>query len=454
MSSTTFLVGASTPTGHHRRIELAGNDLWTFARVDNVFVYPSTIDIDRFKDALARTLSLWPFVAGCGRLEDGEHYFIEMSDHPLPVTVVHNNQLSEWPLDSNVVVEMTDCPLSSFVDEVQTMKSFDNVSDEPMVRLKLTHLVQSGEWVLGISWSHALGDAAACLQFSSTISRFYQQLEAPESPPTFERRLWRQEEADPSFLPRMKQLRDAKPAQEMLPRFFASQLAYDQVTVHFSGDQLARLRTLVHGDDITVHDALIAYILVTLNTVCYNDEKKPRIRRTNTSVNFRGVLDSIAPLGQVANAIFMMVSDNFDDSCSLTSIAQTIRRSIIRSRDPKFLEPWLATSDGLMRRNIREKMFPDMGLSPDEMVTNSNFRYDWANEVDFGYTDQCRFYTSWTGPLYLRIFRLNPKKDGDQWLKRDRNGAEVTFRIDKEFKEIFLNTIQGDMNENFENVKK
>ena len=454
MSSTTFLVGPLTPTGHHRRIELAGNDLLTFARVDNVFVYPSTIDVDKFKDALARTLSLWPLVAGCGRLEEGEHYFIEMSDHPLPVTVVHNDQLSEWPLDSNVVVEMIDCLLSSFVDEVQTMKLFDNVSDEPMVRLKLTHLVQSGEWVLGISWSHALGDGAACLYFSSTISRFYQQLEAPEPSPTFERRLWRKEEVDLSFLPRMKQLRDARPVQEIIPRFFANQLAYDHVAVHFSGDQLARLRTLVHGDDLTVLDALIAYILVTLNTACYNDHEKPRIHRTNTTVNFRGISDSIAPPGQVANAIFMMVSDNFDDSCSLTSIAQAIRRSIIRSRDPKFLEPWLATSDDLMRRNMREKMFADMGLSPDEMVTNSNFQYDWANEVDFGYTDQCRFYTSWTGPLYLRIFRLNPKKDGDQWTTRDRNGAEVAFRIDKESKELFLNAIQRDINENFENVKK
>jgi hypothetical protein len=454
MSSTTFLVGPSIPTGHQRRVELAGNDLWIFARVDNVFVYPSSIDVDQFKDALARTLSLWPLVASRGRLEEGEHYFIEMSDHPLPLTVVHNDQLPEWPLDSNVVVEMTDCPLSGFIDEVQTMKSFDNVSDEPMVRLKLTHLVQSGEWVLGISWSHALGDAAAYLQFSCTISRFYQQLEAPEPPPIFERRLWRQDEVDPSFLPRMKQLRDAKPAQEMFQRFFANQLAYDPVTVHFSSDQLVRLRTLIDGDDITVHDALIAYILVTLNTACYNDEEKHRIRRTSTTVNFRGVSDSIAPAGQVANAIFMMVSDNVDDSCSLTSIAQTIRRSIIRSRDPKFLEPWLATADDLMRRNMREKKFPDMGLSPDEMVVNSNFRYDWANAVDFGYTDQCRFYTSWTGPSYLRIFRLNPKKEGEQWLKRDRNGSEVAFRIDKESKQVFLNAIQRDMNENFENVKK
>lgn len=40
---------------HH--IELTGFDLWTTALIDIVFIYPSEINIDQFKEALSRTLS-------------------------------------------------------------------------------------------------------------------------------------------------------------------------------------------------------------------------------------------------------------------------------------------------------------------------------------------------------------------------------------------------------------
>ena len=50
--TSTFLIYPSSPTGNNRRIELAGLDLWRMARIDNVFVYPSEINIDRFKDSI------------------------------------------------------------------------------------------------------------------------------------------------------------------------------------------------------------------------------------------------------------------------------------------------------------------------------------------------------------------------------------------------------------------
>jgi len=449
----SFLVFPSIPTGNNHRIELAGTDLWTIVRIDNVFVYPSEINIDQFKDALGHTLSLWPIAAGRTILENDEHYIIEMCDNPIPVTLVVNNHLNKWPLNSNVIVELNEKLLSTFIDQVQVLKLFHNSSNEPLVRFKLTHIVESGEWVLGISWYHVLGDAAACLHFSNTLSRFYQRMEPTKPLPIFERRLWRENEADQSLLSIMKQLRDAKPSEIIFKNTFADQINYDQLNLHFSGKQLAELRTLAGGDNITIHDALTAYIILTLNTYCYYNTDEYRILRTNTAVNHRGVSNTIAPQGQVANAIFMMLSDNFDDPYSLSNIAKTIRRSINQSRDSKFLEPWLATADGLMRKNLKNNKLPDLGRFSNEVVVNSNFRYDWANLVDFGYTDKCRFYTAWSGALYLRVFRLNPQKYGNEWLSRDRDGAEVSFRIEKDLKEKFINAWQRDINENFNNVK-
>ncbi|CAF4254142.1 unnamed protein product [Adineta steineri] len=436
--TSTFLVYPSPPTGNNRRLELAGLDLWRMARIDNVFVYPSEINIDRFKEALSRTLSLWPFIIGRSRLDTDEHYFIEMFDNPIPVVLFNDYESVKWPFDSNVIQDFYTNSLSTYLDEVRVTNLFDNTNDEPLVRLKLTHIIQSNEWKLGISWAHELGDAASCLNFSNTLSRLYQHMEPLESLPIFERRLWKNDEIDPSLLSTMKHFRDAKPLEEMWKKFMIDQEAYDQVNLSFSSEQLVKLRTLAGDDNTTIQDALTAYIILTLNKYCYYNDDKRRILRTNTSVDFRGVSDSIA----------------YTDPYSLSSIAKTIRQSIIKSRDSKFLERWLATADDAMRKMIHNNRLADLGFVPNEIIVNSNLRYDWVDLVDFGYKDQCRFYTGWSGAFYLRIFRLNPICKKNTWLSRDRNGAEVIFRIEKNLKAKFLNMIKRDIGENFKNINK
>ncbi|UJR22963.1 hypothetical protein I4U23_025990 [Adineta vaga] len=453
--TTTFFVYPSNPQGFNHRIELVGLDLWRMARIDNVFVYPSIIHIERFKKALSDTLSLWPFIAGRSRQDTNEHYFVEMSDSSIPVTVTKNSDLMKWPFNSNVIIDFYECSLSTYIDEVQVLKLFDNTQDEPLVRIKLTEIIQSNEWILGISWAHELGDAASCLYFLNTISCLYQQKEPLLPKPHFERRLWKQDEADPSLLPMMKHLRDAKSFDEMWKKFMIDQEAYKQVNLCFSSEQLKILHDLINENlQVTLHDALIAYIILTLNTYCYNDDDQHRILRTKTSINFRGVSDTIAPKNQIANSVLIMLSENFEDPYSMSSIAKTIRQSILKSRDQTFLERWLATADTAMRKMTQENHLADLGFVSNEIIVNSNFRYDWASSVDFGYTDQCRFYTGWSGAFYLRIFRLNPMFDENTWLPKDRDGAEVIFRIDKDLKEKFVNVIKQDMEDNFKRVKK
>jgi NRPS condensation-like uncharacterized protein len=448
--TSIFHVYPSIPTGNNRRIELAGLDLWRMARIDNIFVYPSEINIDRFNDALSRTLSLWPLIAGRSHLESNEHYIIEMSDKSIPVTLMNNHDLVKWPFDSHVIIDFSINSLSIYFDEIDVVKLFDNSQDEPLVRIKLTYIIQSNEWILGVSWAHELGDAASCLMFLNTLSRLYQYMEPIEPLPIFERRLWQQDEIDSSLLSRMKHFRDAKPFEVMWEKFMIDQKSYEQVNLCFSGEQLEKLRLLAGGNTITIHDALTAYIILTLNRYCYKSTDERHILRTNMSVNFRGVSDSIASTGQIGNAMFMMLSENFEDSFSLSNIAKTIRCSIIKSRDSKYLKRWLATADDAMRKMIQNNRLADLGFVSNEIIVNSNLRYDWTNLVDFGYTNKCRFYTGWSGSFYLRIFHLNPIYNGHQWIPSDQNGAEVIFRIEKEFKEIFINAIKRDMNENFQ----
>ncbi|CAM4836641.1 unnamed protein product [Rotaria magnacalcarata] len=450
---TSSLIRPSLPAGNNCRIALAGIDLWITPRIDNVFVYDTDLDIDRLKEALSRTLTAWPLVCGQFLVLDGENYVIEMSDNAIPFSLFNNTELARWPHDRTVVFNSVDGLLPPFLDEVKSEQLLKSSSYEPLFRLKVTRLIQSGEWVMGTSWAHVLGDAFACLNFLHTLSCFYQQVECPVLAPSFERRLWRCEEADQSLLPTMKHLCDAVSTEENLRKVMNEELTHDQLNIHFSGKQLVRLLALCDDTSLTIHDIMIAYIILTLNTSCFQKEEEI-IRYTNNIVNYRGVSDSIAPPNLIGNCTLRMISENFDNPYSLSNIARSIRRSILRSRDPQFLEHWLATADDLMRNMARNGLEVNIDHFQNGIIVNSNFRYDWARSVDLGHTDKCRFHTEGTTSLFLRVFRLNPIYDGTQWKTRDREGAEVAFRIEKNMRKKFLDVWQRDIHENFVHVKK
>ena len=269
----SWLIFPSSSNGNNRRIELAGIDLWIIPRIDNVFVYPSDLNINRLKQALSHTLSLWPLIAGRFLLVDDEHYVIEMSDNGIPFSIIENTELTRWPLDLNVVLDAAKGQLQTFIDEVQTTKLLHESIDEPLFRLKITHLLQSDEWIMGISWAHVLGDAYACIKLLNTFSRFYQQLEPLEPFPVFERRLWHRENTDQSFLPFMRHLTDALSSKQNLEKIMIAQITHDQTNLHFSGKQLVQLHKLTNNNQLTIQDVMTAYIICTLNTHCFeNDE--------------------------------------------------------------------------------------------------------------------------------------------------------------------------------------
>ena len=159
----TTYIKAYLPTGNGRRIALLGIDL-IFGSIDNVFVY-SSLDVDRLRDALRLALSRWPILTGRVLVHDDQH-FIEFSDNSIPLTYVENDQLERWP-DLPVVVD----------DTTKISQSFDSVQYkpqiEPLVRLKVTHLLKSGEYVLGTSFDHMVGDANSNLHFLTDLSRIY-----------------------------------------------------------------------------------------------------------------------------------------------------------------------------------------------------------------------------------------------------------------------------------------
>ncbi|CAF1338068.1 unnamed protein product [Rotaria sordida] len=420
--------------------------------VDNVFVYP-TLDIKQLQNAIGRTISLWPIVVGRLCITDNEHYSIELSDNPIPFTYVENDELERWPILPVAIDDRT--ILQSFVDSVPS----EPTQDDPLVRFKVTRLVRSNEYVLGVSFYHMLGDADSYIHFLSDLSRFYQGLEPLSPKPSFERHLWIKKDApraiDSSLMPLLQPLQDARPRDIIIAKVVEEHTTTDPVQISFSSEQLTKLHSLAGQgiESITIQDALTAYIIVTLNKYVLVSDNE-HIRRTNTIINYRGISDTLAPRGQVDNSIMFMLSDDFDNPLSLQCVAKTIRASINKARNEEFLERWLITIDLMMRKIHKEGKAWNFASYPNEIWFNSNLKYDWASKVDLGMKDQCRFHTVGVSKLKCRVFPLNPIQDVDGNWTRDHGGAEVSFRIPKEdCKNKFIAAWNNDVKENFMNFK-
>ncbi|UJR11164.1 hypothetical protein I4U23_015345 [Adineta vaga] len=441
----TSLINASSSSGNNRRIKLLSTDL-IFGGIDNFFVYPS-LDVNRLQDAISRTLSFWPILTGRVFIENDDDYFIQFSDESIPFTYCENDQLEQWP---NLPVIVDDASiLQPFIDSIQFKPEV-----EPLLRLKVTRLVRSNEYVLGTSFSHMVGDADSNIHFLNDLSQIYQELEIILPRPIFERHPLNSEDAQFTSSSILKLYQNVDTRTAVLARLTKEHTATDPLNMSFSSEQIARLHQLSGGFQaaITPHDALCAYIILLLNKHVFQTEDKC-IRRTYIYANYRNVTESLTSKGYVANAIIQPLSDDFPDPFSLSSIAQTVRQLLKTIRQEEFLQKCVTSINILMKKFIKNGEI-NFVWEKDEVIFNSNYRYDWANQVNFGMKDQCRFHTMGLFQFYFRIFQLNPMKDNHgHWIK-DNGGAEIAFRIPKgEIKEKFLAAWQKDIVENFVNVK-
>ncbi|CAF1340614.1 unnamed protein product [Rotaria sordida] len=440
----TSYIDASSPTGNGRRIQILSTDL-IFGGIDNVFIYPS-LDVDRLRNALSRTLSFWPIITGRILVDNDDQYFIKFTDNSIPFTYIENDQLEQWPDLPVVVDDMT--LIQPFIDSVQYKPEI-----EPLLRIKVTRLVRSNEYILGTSFFHMVGDAYSTIHFHNDLSQIYQNLEPILPRPVFERHLLNKEDSKFSLLPVLKLYQNTGKREDILTRLGKEYAETDPINMSFSSKQLAKLHSLVEdNNEITIHDVLCAYIIFLMNKHLFNSEDE-YIHRTYMYINYRDVSDSLTPKGYIANAIMQPLSSDFPNPLSLSSIAKTIRQLIKTTRQEDFLQKWVTSANILMEKFIKDGQV-NFVWDKDEAIFNSNYKYDWADQVNFGMKNQCRFHTIGIYKYYFRIFQLNPiKEENGNWIK-DNGGAEVSFRIPKgEIKEKFLAAWNKDIQENFLNIK-
>ncbi|CAF4304810.1 unnamed protein product, partial [Rotaria sp. Silwood2] len=345
-----------------------------------------------------------------------------------------------------VVDDMT--LIQPFIDSTQYKPEI-----EPLLRIKVTRLLHSDEYVLGTSFYHMVGDANSTFHFHNDLSQIYQNLKPILPRPVFERHVLNKEDSEFSLLPVLKLYQNTGKREDILARLGKEYAETDPINMSFSSEQLTKLRSLIEDtNEITAHDVLCAYIVYLMNKHLFTSEDE-YVRRAYMYINYRGVSDLLTPKGYVANAIMQPLSSDFPNPLSLSSIAKTIRQLIKTTRQEDFLQNWVTSANILMKKIIKDGHV-NFVWDKDEAIFNSNYKYDWADQVDFGMKNQCRFHTMGIFKYYFRIFQLNPVKgENGNWIK-DNEGAEVSFRIPKgEIKEKFLAAWKKDIQENFLNVK-
>lgn len=432
-------VSADCPCGNGRRIKVRGVDL-IFGNIENLFIYPN-LDVEKFEKALGKTLSFWPILSGRISVTNDE-YFIECTDQSIPLTITENNQFKSW---ANHPVIIDDASIiQPFVDSV-----IGKGEDEPLLRLKITHLIQSDEFIVGTSFCHMIGDADTKIRFLNDLSRIYQGLQPNLPRPIFERDVLQDEHPDLS-IPLIKHLAERAGKKEtLLSSISQEHVETDPLNLSLSSKEISQIRSAIKANDqLTNHDILCGYLIRTLNKSFFENEDQ-YIRNVHMLINYRGVSDQVAPLGYVGNALLTTFTSDFTNPLSVLDIAQTIRQSINSVRKKDLMDRWICSADVLTRQLVKDDRITFI-FGSDQFIFNSNWKYDWVNQVNFGMINQCRFHTVGLFKFYFRIFRLNPiKQDENNWI-RDEAGAEISFRIPKgQQKENFLKEWKTDVQRNF-----
>lgn len=456
------------------------------------WVLPAFIDVERFCVAVAKTLSIFPGVAGrlCKLPDTGGKkgdIYLRLTNSGVPVSVVDDYTTERFPM-GHVLVDPEEfepwvdpIPLPSVVDE-----------DEPLFRVRLTRLHKSGQMIYTTCWLHALGDGYMASLVGTYISTFYRGDSVEHLPlPSMEKVFFPPPPSDPAmaakFLPLMKHLRDARSPEELIPLMLESQERTVPINLPFSASQIQRLAkraSMATADPAMsrlskVH-VLMAYIVLQYNRAVR--EVRPGHELVDTVVNtldYRGN-PQFAPVAMFGNAAITLTCPSFTLPSlpenagpreqtirfyrCLAVIASSIRAGSLQARNPEFLEPYLAFHNDLCRTAYQQGFYQYLLPANDrEMTFNSSHQVDWRRAGDFFTKDSefadskyTRFHSSAVIERYVRIFPANPiwKEGKDrhtgEWDLTYDGGLEVAFRLDRSIAASFQEAVRRDLELGFD----
>ncbi|KAG8912363.1 hypothetical protein FRC00_004676 [Tulasnella sp. 408] len=435
-------------------------------KVHHVHVIPNEIDFERFKAALSKTVARYPHTAG-RLIREGDDWKINLTNSPIPVlisrVIPNPSELSKsFPFPNDFTLQPAHL-IQPFWNSEDCGKSFIfGDGKDPLLGFKLT--VWENGTAIGISWYHVCGDGFSIWDFTRCLSTYYVDLDAPESAlplaPSFYRHFFRnpfsREPGSPdlteNFLPRMPHYARDYDMAQLEQKYAARDAIAVQVQLRISGESLEKIfngakeadQPASEGVKITLHDALVAYLVKVLNQC----QEKPT-QMVTLVLNYRGsstkpstVTTFNAPSAQ-GNAIIVVSSDPLPSSASsVSALSRFIRTTVNQTRDHKFVEKWVCWASYLLGKSAnagQEGRFPFYGPEDGEVWINSTYRTDW-NDAHFGFPGKARFFTWVTTMNYFRIICANPRADGST-SSNGVNDANVCVKIHKDYAERFASII-------------
>ncbi|KAF9520888.1 hypothetical protein BS47DRAFT_1481214 [Hydnum rufescens UP504] len=441
-----------TIAGPIERHPLLGTDLFLTLVIQNCHIVPSVIDIDKFKIALSKTLSVFPTFAGRIRNQAG-HWWIDLTNSPVPLTI---DRSSTSPLPEDWVV--TERHLSSFIEPLKVTTGEIVNYDEPLVSVKLSFYPGSNQTVIGYILPHMISDGYNTMRFAQTLSNFYQGIDLPRpvyytpqpfiTTPTAPA-------SDASFVTPTatdRGIGDGFLRLEDAYGIYADDHARSTpVRIRMTASQCLRLKALVKEqmaadnttlsvkESISRQDAISAFLVMTLNRFL----SRP-ITHVQNLWNWRASADPIHVGGNAvrANVTPPLAPDQQQD---MASIAFAIRQTLMLNRSS---EVFRVEAPIMQRRLLDHANHGDLIFVPareGRITINSNLHFDW-HAAHFGFPGRVRFHTAWYGDRSVRIFQSNPNIVDGSAIDSRQGLIDVVFRVVSGIRDQVLEAIERDLN--------
>ncbi|KAI0090100.1 hypothetical protein BDY19DRAFT_888071 [Irpex rosettiformis] len=454
MSRPGYVIKPKEPTVLAGQSEyvLDGNDLMISTRVDTSHIVPGPIDLERFNDALARTLSVFPTHAGrLQRPSDGKGhwkasiYYILLTNDGVPVTVVERDDRTEVPSDSIVQSPWT------LTNGVNIVKYLDYGLTEPVMNVTIIRFTKTGSTSIGLSAMHFMGDGFVILHFARTLSQYYQGLELLDPPPSYNHERVSLESVDTTAYAGMPfpGVKHVYSMRETMPHNKPGRIVPVQLTLRIEGSQIKQAHAVAQAQirekDPTAflsrQDVLVALLVYSLS------HAEPDISPIQSITSLtRGMAST--PSHTIGNALLWIPTEPARDFVSETiaTIALRVRQSLAKARDPGYITAFNAVHAQKLEAIGNAELGRDLIMRPGDMVINSTWKFDWTS-AHFGYPGQTRFYhTLINGPRFVKFFRPNPTllPDGT-WKPSSPDDVEINLFLPNEVKERFKEIISQEV---------
>lgn len=340
-------------------------------------------------------------------------------NRPISVEVVHDDKplgLSNWVIQ----------------DDLKRFSYGATASSEtPLLQMKLS--VGGKYTAIGVSWHHALGDAASLLRFMHTLSQLYQGLEPSYPAPSFRKHVFAS--PDPDTLQRfgamMPHLTGTFPVPEIYQRYAERNQSMSRIDWYVTQGQASLIRDHTNGLSfipLSVQDCLTSYIVSTLNRCGYHT-----LSTVTNAASYRDVAAPFIDPNVAGNCIYVIPTSLIMPTDGIVSVAQKVRQSLLEARSPGFIESYMSVAGHHMLRAATEDKKFFFGSDSNILSVNSNLSFDWR-AIHFGYPRGSRFYTAGISKFYLRVFKSNS----------DEAGIEMSLGVPEDIYGLVMKTLRYD----------